>query len=491
MIDQPASSLRAPLPILLVAFVAAASALAGGYWDDDWHTERGRDTFFIAPHIAIYAGIAGAGAALSLWALLAARAQGLTAVWRHRPLALALVSVGATLASGPIDNAWHEAFGRDSVIWSPPHMLGIAGTLSLAAALLAELASRPERWTRPLATVAGALVLAAAGFATVEYDTDVPQFSEVFYLPVLGLAASIALVLVRVSGVRPWAATEAAALYTLFVVAIAGFLLLLDFAPPALPLLIGPAIAVDLAARRRWHPAVTAAAFTVALHLLYVPVRNLLGDGVRFDTADVLLGAPLTWLACFVVFSVAADERAPRTGRPRHAARTAAAAVMIVLASVSAASAHDPGQGEDAGTVALTVEVRDSEAVVSAEIPRAACAATEPVAIVARRAGETQRGSLRKSGCRLRGTVALPRRGRWFVYAVMRRGGRTIESWVPVSTGRGDERVSERGRYAYTPRATSAGTVKTVGGLVLYGAMLALLYATFRLVRAGPPRGAV
>ena len=154
--------LAAPLGVLVIAFLGATSALAGGYWDDAWHTERGRDDFFIAPHIAIYAGIATAGAALSLWALLATRHGGLAAVWRHRPLTLALLSVGVTLASGPIDNVWHVAFGRDAVIWSPPHMLGIAGTFGLGAAILAELAGRPEPWARPLTVVAGALVLASA-----------------------------------------------------------------------------------------------------------------------------------------------------------------------------------------------------------------------------------------------------------------------------------------------------------------------------------------
>jgi hypothetical protein len=189
--------LRAPLPLLTVAFAGAMAALAGGYWDDAWHTEHGRDEFFIAPHIAIYAGIAIAGTALGGWALLVARRHGARAVRGHKPLVLALVSVVATLASGPIDNAWHEAFGRDAVIWSPPHMLGIAGTLGLGAAILAELAGWREPWARPLTVVAGALVLASAGFATIEYDTDVPQFAESFYLPVLGLSGGLGLLLVR------------------------------------------------------------------------------------------------------------------------------------------------------------------------------------------------------------------------------------------------------------------------------------------------------
>jgi hypothetical protein len=137
-----------PLAVVGLSFLGALSALAGGYWDDAWHTERGRDEFLIAPHVAIYAGIALAGGALATWVLLRARRHGLRAVLEHKPLALAVVAVGATLASGPIDNAWHEAFGRDAVIWSPPHILGIAGTFALAAAIMVELAGRREGWAR-------------------------------------------------------------------------------------------------------------------------------------------------------------------------------------------------------------------------------------------------------------------------------------------------------------------------------------------------------
>lgn len=136
--------LRIDIPrwLVPVIFAGSASALAGGYWDDAWHTERGRDSFLIAPHITLYVGVAAAGWALALWAGLAARAVGWRAALAHPPLALAVVAVVATLASGPIDNAWHEAFGRDAVIWSPPHMLGIVGTAGLAAALLVELSGR-------------------------------------------------------------------------------------------------------------------------------------------------------------------------------------------------------------------------------------------------------------------------------------------------------------------------------------------------------------
>ena len=470
----------APLGVIAIAFFGAMSALAGGYWDDAWHTERGRDEFFIAPHVAIYAGITTAGAALSLWAFLAARNGGLAAVTRHKPLTLALLSVGVTLASGPIDNAWHVAFGRDAVIWSPPHMLGIAGTFGLGAAILAELAGRPEPWARPMTVIAGALVLASAGFATVEYDTDVPQFDVVFYLPALGFASSLALVLVRLASDGRWAATVAAAMYTAFIAAVGGFLLLLDFAAPALPLVLAAAVFVDLAAARRWHPAATAAAYTAALHVAYVPVRNLLGNGVEFDASDVLLGAGLTWVGTLVVFALAVGWR-PRSTR---ASTGIAAAVLAILGVAPAALAHDPGQGDDAGAVAMRVTVDGETANLTADLRPADCRSTEPRGVTARRGGETLHGPLRKNGCRLQGSLRLTERGRWFVYAEMTRDGDAVESWLPVSVGSDDGTASDRGRYAYSPPDPSNGVVKLLAGVVLYGAMLALLYATIALTRA-------
>ena len=478
-----------PLRVVAVAFAGAMSALAGGYWDDAWHTERGRDAFFIAPHIAIYAGIATAGAALTLWALLTARTHGTAAIWRHKPLALALLSVAVTLASGPIDNAWHIAFGRDSVIWSAPHMLGIAGTLALGASILAELAGRPERWARPLTVVAGALVLASAGFVGVEYDTDVPQFGVVLYLPVLGFAASVGLVLVRTASDGRWAATASAAVYTAFIAVVAGFLALVSFPPPALPLLLLPAVVVDMAMRRHWPAVLTATIYTLALHAAYVPVRNLLGDGVRFTTTDVLAGAMLTLVATLIVFALATRGRSDEPGHPSQQVRagTGAAAttgVLLVLLLAPVALAHDPGQGEDAGSVAMRVTRDNARVALSADLSPRVCDSTQPRAVVARRGGETLRAALTKRGCRLQGTLRLPERGRWFVYAEMRRDGRAVESWLPIAIGSGPRTVSAADRYSYFRLERSDGTAKLVTSVLLYGGMLALLYATFVLIRS-------
>ena len=107
--------------------------------------------------------------------------------------------------------------------------------------------------------------------------------------------------------------------------------------------------------------------------------------------------------------------------------------------------------------------------------------------VAARRGGETRRGPLTKSGCRLAGSVQLDGRGRWFVYAEMRRGGRDVESWLPISVGSGPARISDRARYAYVPPERSSSTIKLISGVLLYAGMLAMLYVTFRLLRARRP----
>jgi hypothetical protein len=72
------------------------------------------------------------GAVVAAWGLLVLRrSHSLAAVLRQPPLLLAAAGGTVTLAALPIDTAWHAAFGRDAVLWSPPHMLAIFGSLAL------------------------------------------------------------------------------------------------------------------------------------------------------------------------------------------------------------------------------------------------------------------------------------------------------------------------------------------------------------------------
>jgi hypothetical protein len=188
------------------------------------------------------------------------------------------------------------------------------------------------------------------------------------------------------------------------------------------------AFVVDLARARRWSPVVAGVLFAVALHVAYVPVRNWIGDGVFFDAEDVAVGGALTLVVATAVFWLAAvtrDGRASPLRGPTAGGLAAVLAVAIAVGAAAEARAHDPGQGEDAGTVALRVTADGDRVALRAGLPVSACKATEPVAVVARRAGETVRGPLTKTGCRFEGALTVPDRGRWFVYAEMRRDGRS------------------------------------------------------------------
>ena len=477
----------APMPswLILVAFAGSVSALFGGYWDDGWHTERGRDSFFVLPHIFIYVGVAGIGAALSLWVGDTARRVGVRDALSRPTVRLAAASVAVTLASGPIDDIWHRAFGRDAVLWSPPHMLGIVGTMVLGAALLAETARRRAGWS----LAAGGLVLAAGNFVVAEYDTDVPQFDALWYLPALALASSVALGLVRMLTARPWAATEAALAHLAFIGLTDAFLLTQGFPPPALPLLVAPALALDAATARGFSAPARTATFVAALFAAYVPVRNWLGSGIEVGAVDVLAGLPLAFAAALPFIALSRGVRP----LPPPDARAVAASVLLLALLVPAgtALAHDPGQGEDAGTARLAVNADDFAVAANGRLNRRSCASLRAGQLVARRAGVEHRAPLAIRGCTFSGRLTVSGRGRWFVYAELRGGERIVETWLPVRAGGGRRRVAADARYVYVPPQRSSGAGKRIGGAVLYGAMLLLLVAGFRLLGSSAmPSGA-
>ena len=123
-----------------VLWAMLGAKLLGGLglrWDIQWHLRIGRDSFWIAPHVMTYAGVA----------LVVLLSFGLLAVEtaRHRPgplpapiiRMLGLVGsrgahlsawgIALTVLAAPIDDMWHRLFGIDVTLWSPPHLLGLAG----------------------------------------------------------------------------------------------------------------------------------------------------------------------------------------------------------------------------------------------------------------------------------------------------------------------------------------------------------------------------
>lgn len=468
------------------AFVAAISlgfvaSLGGTYWDAGWHTIRGRDEFLSPPHVLLYAGITILGAAFALRALARARRCGLGEALTPVPLRLGVLGAAITLAAGPIDDVWHRAFSRDAVIWSPPHMLGVIGTVALAAGVVLETDAADARLRRWFGPVAGAALLASSLVAVLEYDLDVPQFDETFYLPVLttGAAFSFALLTQRAAVLFP--ATRAAAVYTAVMLGLGLVLSVWDYPAPAAPLLLPAAVAADVL-MSRGRSALAAVAVPAAIFLVYLPGRALAGATLGMDAGDVVASALLALLGSLTAFALASGGTWP-------AARSAVVfgvVAMIALSVPPAALAHDPGQGPEAGRARLTARADGRRATLAADlraIPR--CSQIRPVELTARRAGQVTRSALERTGdCTAAGTVDLPDDGRWFLYAELERpGGRALETWLPLTVG-GSATARDEGRVVYMPRTRATTTVKVAAGIVVYLALLGVLLAIGRTFAA-------
>ena len=77
---------RARVPwYLWCSALAVTSAYVGGYWDISWHRSIGRDTFWSAPHMAIYACGILAGIASGYLILTATFGRSASAAGRQRP----------------------------------------------------------------------------------------------------------------------------------------------------------------------------------------------------------------------------------------------------------------------------------------------------------------------------------------------------------------------------------------------------------------------
>jgi hypothetical protein len=438
---------------LLVVVVAGAGALFATYWDDAWHTDLGRDAATIPPHLLLYGSVAVVGVVVVAWGLAAlGRSRSLPEVLRQPPLLLAAAGGAVTLAAAPIDAAWHAAFGRDAVLWSAPHMLSVFGTLALIMGILAGARPGVSPWIS--AAAAGALLLGVTVVPVMEFETDVPQFSEALYLPVLLAGVLFAAVVLRLAVPGPLPVARAVGIYALLRLAITVGLAALGRSTPDLPLAILGLAAVDLP----WRTA--AARYGAGAAAVSLTAWLASAAGLASVPAGAVAVVALPLLVAFLAALLAERRRAPRLGGLTSILLLAVAAVAL---SPARATAHDPGQGRAVTPVTLTgASDGRGTLTVTAEVGDGGCAALTPRRVVARRAGRTVAGTLAGTGrCRYAGTVAVPAAGRWFLYAELRQQGRAAEAWLPVDAGR-TGRVVER-RELYRPAGRPKGEGASAG----------------------------
>jgi hypothetical protein len=279
--DERASATSVPW-YLWAGALAVTSAYVGGQWDVAWHRSIGRDTFWTPAHMAIYACGVIAGI-VGLYLVIATtfgksreaarlRAASVTVFGLRAPLGVFLAGWGgvAMLTSAPFDNWWHNAYGLDVQIISPPHTLLILGIRAVDIGMMflilaamnraADAGDANFKKLRALFLYLGGLLLGGMMFFIMQYTEDVMLHRVIAYL-CLAVAAPVAMAMMSEASRFRWAATTIAAIYSvtiiLFVLVFPLFLAqpklgpvfypVTHLVPPNFPiLLIAPAVALDL-----------------------------------------------------------------------------------------------------------------------------------------------------------------------------------------------------------------------------------------------------
>ncbi len=288
------------VPWFVWSGVVAVSSIAFGlYWDISWHETIGRDTFWTPAHLVIHFG--GILAAFTCIYLIfattfshdpAIHSSGVR-VWGFRgPVGAFLTAWGGVtmLTSAPFDNWWHNSFGLDVEILSPPHVVLALGFLGVGVGMLFLLVSEMNRTAgeaklklnRIFLYLCGVLVFLHLMLVS-EYTDATIMHSAIFYRVVAIGTPTMLVAYARASG-RRYGATIIAAIY--MAITIAGLWIIPLFpahprlgpvftnvthmVPMSFPILLVPAaFGLDLVLNRfakssRWLQAVLAATAFVA-----------------------------------------------------------------------------------------------------------------------------------------------------------------------------------------------------------------------------------
>jgi hypothetical protein len=474
---------------LLVAYcICGTLTTLAFYWDEAWHTDKGRDSFWIPAHQMLYGSVAGLIVIVAIWAAILAYNQ---VAWRdivrHWPLALAFTGAAVTLLDAPIDGIWHNTFGRDAVFWSPPHVLAVAGLTMTASGMLLKASGVGGRAGNVLTVLTAALVMSASVVLVMEYDSDVPQFATLWYLPVIALTATFTLSLASTVAPLRWIGTLTSLTYAGIMTAVYIFLSAVLDSTPIIPPLVVPGLVYDLSRRYDLPLPARGALYSGALYATYTPYLNSVLNGVSLSTSDVLLGLPLS-AAISALVMYAFEAGSPRPAIRLSSAGPAVAAGLLLALLPVITFAHDPGQGPKVGNAELTAIQTDGQLSVTGQITDPdPCNVFAARGLVARRAREEVRGPLEQTGdCTFTGQLALPERGRWFVYLELDQAGEGVEVWLPVISGDGT-REFDKESWIYIPPTRKVNAISISAGIVIYAVSAALIAAVvigFRNTRA-------
>ena len=305
---------------------ASACIVVGLIWDISWHRTIGRDTFWSAPHVLEQIGALVAAFTCG-WLVLRTTFGGdalshstSVYVWGFRgPLGAWVCIWGAVMmvTSAPFDNWWHNAYGLDVKILSPPHAVLAIGMIAIqVGALLMALASQnragaetQQRLSLMYAVSAGIMVALQATVLMENAAFANQMHSVPFYV-----MTAIGMPLILVATSRPshlrWPATTTAAIYMGIVLLMLWILQLFAAVPKLAPiynpvthmvappfplLLVLPALAIDILMRKANSDWIRAALIGVSFVLLMVAAHWWWGEFLLSPAARNVVFAGDQW----------------------------------------------------------------------------------------------------------------------------------------------------------------------------------------------------
>src|SRR6266516_2776838 len=162
--DRVATDTRArtgawTIPWPLYAVVLASTCIVVGLiWDVSWHRTVGRDTFWTLAHIleqvaAVIAGLSCGYMVLKTTFAGTTEEKGRSVRFCRffsGPLCVWVCIWGTLMmiTSAPFDNWWHNAYGLDVKIISPPHMVLAAGMFGIELGAMLMVLGAQNRATR-------------------------------------------------------------------------------------------------------------------------------------------------------------------------------------------------------------------------------------------------------------------------------------------------------------------------------------------------------
>lgn len=247
-------ALRTPIPSYVLASVfSSICIIVGLIWDISWHTSIGRDGLLSPPHISIYLGAVIAGlfsgfkvlkitfagtheekaSTVKFWGIFRGSLGALFCIW----------GAIAMLTSAPFDDWWHNTYGLDVTILSPPHSVLALGMMMIQFGAMISSLSLQNKLSDDDASLGALKVLfiVASGLLLVSLFTLGSEFygrhdmhHSLFY-QVGGFMFPLFLLAVAKSSKFKYAATATTAVYSLMLMLMVWILPLF----PAEPLL-GP-----------------------------------------------------------------------------------------------------------------------------------------------------------------------------------------------------------------------------------------------------------